>query len=136
MKYKSRKFLNQNEELLACMSSNIDITECENDFKCTKCKIKDDCREYKLTNIDAYLTIRDCNNEVSIDFCIDNSSVKDEYIQDRIYKMDTLISEIKAFKANFLKAIKIMKSNVVSQDKRVKDKKGKKKKVKSLNDFS
>jgi len=111
-KQTKRGFLNNMlGEKTAYIAWKSDIDLCENNFNCKKCK--DKCSDYKMKRIDAHIEMKDCNTQLKFDFDIDgDSSETQTYIKNNMYKINSLIRELKKFKKIYKEQIDIMNENV------------------------
>ena len=108
-----RNFVNPDiKDLTAWIMWDTSIRECTNDFNCSKCKDKTDCNKNYMTDLDAELKFKDCNNNIAYNFDLKYSSETERFIKNNIGKIDILIDEMKKFKKSYIEKIKILRDNI------------------------
>lgn len=81
--------------------------------KCKRCKEKNGCTESYLSDVDAYVQIYDCNDNIKLDFDLRGDTTGTEkYKKNNLYKINCLIRELKKFKKEYIKQIEIMEDNI------------------------
>ncbi len=118
--YKSRVFINKNKSLSAHIKCEVIMgNNCYFGGDCDNCteqelngKDKKECYKRNFTEIESNVSLHDCSDSVSIDFNIYRSSKTEEYINDRLFKLNTMINQLIEFRDNYLVAIDKLKSNI------------------------
>jgi len=109
-----KSFLNRIDKLTAFINWKVEIDTCtkkKNRFQCKNCRFKTKCKSKDFNNIESYIEIKDCNNTISLDFNIKDSSKVEKFIKNDLYKLETLLNHIEKFKKEYLKALDILKEN-------------------------